>query len=122
MMAEDKDALICDLAEVYRIYDYHEVPVKTLGILCSGLGPDTRIGMKLTKRYAPRDTIFLAMISDELNYIAWGLLGGGKSNLKPEPMAPSLYETSEKNNKEVVSYDDGESFDKAREELIKRYS
>lgn len=66
MIGQEKNLIICDLAETYQIYDYHRVPVKMLGALVSGLGPDTRIGMKLSGRKAPMDVVLLAKIYDGL--------------------------------------------------------
>ena len=115
MIAEYRGEFICDLAEVYHIYDYHSIPVETLGMLCSGLGPDSRIGMKQAKRYASRDTILLAMICDELNDIRWGLLSD--ENEKPEHITLSLYEP-EKEESNVITYDSGADFEGARAEIL----
>ena len=37
MMALDREALLCDLAETYGIYDVRALPVSTLAVLASGL-------------------------------------------------------------------------------------
>lgn len=47
MLAADKEALICDLAETYNIYDYRSIPVNLLSTLSVGLRDNARIKMKL---------------------------------------------------------------------------
>ena len=119
MIAEDEDALVCDLAEVYHIYDYHSVPVRLLGTLCSGLGADSRIKMKMSGVKAPSDIIVLSLIADELMDIRWGLFINDK-NEKPDHITPRLYVSDEKDDKGTQSYDSVDSFKKAWERLSKR--
>lgn len=111
MLAFDKKAVICDLAEVYHIYDYHGVPVSLLGTLVSGLGPDSRIGMKLSGRKASTDTIMLAGLYDLLTaYIySWSDKAGKKT---PDPILPRFYDQTEKQEK-THGYSSGEEFKKA---------
>lgn len=47
MLAADRDALICDLAETYRVLDYRALPVELLATLAAGLRPDARIWQKI---------------------------------------------------------------------------
>lgn len=111
MLAFDKKAVICDLAEVYHIYDYHGVPVSLLGTLVSGLGLDSRIGMKLSGRKASMDTIMLANICDIL--VAYIYSWADKSDRnKPEPLVPRFYEQPGEQEK-AHGYSSGEEFKKA---------
>ena len=43
MIAIDEDALICDLAETYQIYDYRRLPVQTVAVFSLGLRDNSRI-------------------------------------------------------------------------------
>lgn len=72
--------------------------------LCSGLGPDSRLGMKLSKRKVPIRDILLAMICDYLS---------GTED-KSERIAPSFYE----NEEETVSFMDGNEFEKERQRIL----
>lgn len=111
MLAFDRNAVICDLAEVYHIYDYHGVPVSLLGTLVSGLGPDSRIGMKLSGRKASMDTIMLVNICDIL--VAYIYSWSDKSNQKrPDPMAPRFFD-QDPIKKKPHGYSSGEEFKKA---------
>lgn len=43
MMNISEDALICDLAETYHIYDMRSLPLRTVATLSAGLREDSRI-------------------------------------------------------------------------------
>lgn len=102
MVALDENALICDFAETYNIYDYKALPVKLAGTLASGLGENSRIKIKARGEKAPRDTILLAVIADRLGLLMHGL-GGGKGKHPPllvdmfieteEPEKPDTFES-----------------------------
>lgn len=67
MLALDRDALICDMAETYRIYDIKDVPAGMLAVLASGLGVNSRIRLKEQGLLAPWDTVLLATLVDMLS-------------------------------------------------------
>lgn len=71
MIALDEDALICDLAETYHIYDYRSLPATQVGIYAAGLREDARIVMKMNKFKVPLDTMLLASIADSLHVNVW---------------------------------------------------
>ena len=47
MLNTDEEALVCDFAETYRIYNYKEIPCKMAAIYAKGLKENARIKMKL---------------------------------------------------------------------------
>ena len=67
MLALDRDAFICDMAETYRIYDIRSVELPYLAILASGLGMDSRIRRKTYGLKASWPTVMLAMLIDGLS-------------------------------------------------------
>ena len=71
MLRADRDALVCDLAETYGIYDHRSLPVSLLATLAAGLRDDSRSKMSLFKRTVPRSEILLAAAVDRLSRIAW---------------------------------------------------
>lgn len=77
MIRLDEDALICDLAETYHIYDYKAMPVSLVATLAAGLREGSRIRILTDARKAPVDTILLAGILDRLSV----LLGGDQAKL-----------------------------------------
>ena len=79
MMALDEDALICDLAETYHIYDYRSLPLKTVATLSAGLRDDSRIKLKAADTSVGLDTVILAAIADNLTMLRAGMSDKNKS-------------------------------------------
>lgn len=71
MLAFDKTALICDLAETYHIYDYRALPVMTLAALASGLRPDSRIKLKMANIKETSSEVLLIQIFDQLQMMRY---------------------------------------------------
>lgn len=71
MLRADRDALICDLAETYGVFDYRSLPATMVATLAAGLGDDSRSKRSLSHRTAPRSEILLAAAVDRLSRIAW---------------------------------------------------
>lgn len=67
MLRTDRDALICDLAETYGIFDYRALPVPLLATLASGLREDSRIKMRLSGQTVTRTEMLLAAAVDGLS-------------------------------------------------------
>ena len=66
MVIADEEALICDFAETYGIYDYRKLPLKTAAILASGLRDNSRIKIKMSGLHAAPDTITMAACSSAM--------------------------------------------------------
>lgn len=64
MIALDEDALICDFAETYHIYDFWSLPVVYVATLASGLRENSRIKQKASGLSVDINTILLAHIAD----------------------------------------------------------
>lgn len=71
MLRTDEDALLCDFAETYHIYDLGSLPVKTVAALAFGLRDDSRIKMIMAGLKVPVNQMLLAHIADSANYIKW---------------------------------------------------
>lgn len=69
MINLDEDALICDLAETYQIYDYRSLPVKLVATLSAGLRENSRIKLKAVDSEVSLDTFILAAIADNLTLL-----------------------------------------------------
>ena len=48
MIQTDEDALICDLAETYGIFDYRQLPADQVAVFAFGLRDDSRIKLAMT--------------------------------------------------------------------------
>lgn len=71
MLSFDRDALICDLAETYHVYDYRALPVMTLAALASGLRPDSRIKLKMANIKETSSEVLLIQIFDLLQMMRY---------------------------------------------------
>lgn len=117
MIRTDEDALICDLAETYNIYDYKRLPLKTVAALSVGLRDNSRIKMRLSGATIPTDTMLLAAIVDRLSLLVWmNTKDAEKGRNRPKSILDSLTEKDSK----VSSYASGEDFMKQREKLLER--
>lgn len=118
MISADEDALICDLAETYQIYDYKQLPMSLVAVFSCGLKEDSRIKMKLGNQKAPLDILLLAGISDTLSLLWWTKTKDGeKGKNKPPSIVASFSETQEKEKAEVV-FKTGEDFERMRSNLL----
>ena len=71
MLAYDRDALICDLAETYHILDYRSIPVGLLSTLAAGLRDDSRIKIKMSGLKISLDTWMRARMVDALSLLVY---------------------------------------------------
>ena len=122
MIAADKEALLCDLWQVYGIREPREVPARKLGMLCGGLGPDSRIRMALSGIRYPVDTLLLAHTVDSLRTLIWfQTKDGHKGRNPPKKLIDVLTGRSEeKKDSDIRSFSSGEAFEEARRKLLER--
>lgn len=119
MIALDENALICDFAETYHIYDYRKLPVKMAAIFASGLKKDSRIYMKKNDMQYTTDTMLLASMADSMAFLAWSKTEAAKENTgRPKSILQQMLKKEEKQN-DVMIFANGEEFKKARKELLK---
>lgn len=120
MINVDEEALICDLAETYQIYDYKQLPLTTVAVFSCGLRSDSRIKMRLSGQEVSPETLLLAGISDKLSYLLWlKTKDGQKGRNKPDSILESLTKTKDisKKKNEIV-FDSGKEFEREREKLL----
>lgn len=118
MIKTDENALICDLAETYQIYDYKQLPPSTVAIFCIGLRDDSRIKMKLSGSRVAPETMLLAGILDRLSILVWQKTeDGSKGRNKPKSILDIL--TDKNKESEVSAFTSGKEFEEERNRLIK---
>ena len=116
MLSMDKNAVICDLAETYNIYDYKRVPGRLLGILVAGLGENTRIGKRINGVRGTVSEVLLAQILDGIRFLCWAKTEDGqKGKHRPKSVASEFFVSEDKEKTKAVSIDD---FEKIREKII----
>lgn len=121
MIAVDENALKCDLAETYGIYDYESLPVKTVATLSAGLRDNTRIQEKMRGAKMPGDASFLlAMIMDRVTDILV-FLGAYEEGKRPASALDMLLgELPKKEEKKgIQTFDSPDSFDEARRRYMR---
>lgn len=118
MLKTDEDALICDFAETYHIYDYRELPLLTVATLAAGLRDDSRIKMKISGlQYSPQ-MIMNAMAVDRLSLLVYAnTTDARKGNNPPKMICEELFK---KDSEKVKAYHSGTDFSKAYKELCER--
>ena len=119
MISEDEDALICDLAETYQIYDYRQLPPTKVAVFSLGLRNDSRIKMKLSGQTVPFDIMLLAAIADRLSTLVWFQTADGQKGRNRPTMLTNLLLKKEQEN-DVEAFYSGEEFEKERQRLIGR--
>jgi len=72
MINIDEDALICDLAETYQIFDYRSLPLSLVATLSAGLREDSRIYLRASGASAKLDTLLLALVADRVEAFRYG--------------------------------------------------
>ena len=120
MIKVDEDALICDLAETYQIYDYRQLPLKMVAVFSYGLKEDSRIKMKLSGQTVPSETLLLASMVDKLNILVWFKTKDGQKGKNEPPSIVSVLTGKDKtdNNKDVVVFNSGEDFVNRRKTIL----
>lgn len=115
LLVTDKNAVICDLAEVYHIYDYRRVPGRLLGILVAGLGPNTRIGKKVNGVRGTVADVLLAQILDGVRFLCWAQTEDGrKGRHRPPSIASDFFVSEDTKKTKAVTIDE---FNKIRQKV-----
>jgi hypothetical protein len=119
MIKADEDALICDLAETYHIYDYRQLPLNTIAVFSVGLRNNSRIKMKMNNQPVELDLLLLAGISDKLSTAMWWQTKDGQKGVnRPDSLVDVITNTQTK-EKNVIAFSSGEDFINRRNELLK---
>lgn len=122
MISTDEDALICDLAETYHIYDYRSLPLKMVATFSVGLRDNSRIKMAIADVKYPLDTMLLAAVLDGINLRNWLMSNKAQEGVgKPQSMVNKLLgivETEDGQDEETVAFDSAEAFEEMRRKIL----
>lgn len=120
MIAKDEDALICDMAQFYHIYQMRELPVKTLAVLAFGLPPESRIKIALSEVDVSPQMLLMAMMADRLALLAWlQSSDGARGRHRPPSIVEAIKNArAEKTKSDVLSFNSGEAFLAAQKRII----
>ena len=118
MIATDKNALICDLAETYTIYDMYMYSAFFIATLSVGLRADSRIMLKLSGMKISTEMMLLVGILDNLNILVWSKTKDAeKGRNKPKSLFAELSKSADDDNTTFLGI---EEFEKARKEILER--
>lgn len=119
MIAVDEDALMCDLAQTYQIYDYRQLSPKMVAAFSVGLEDKSRIKMKLSGLKVPMDTLLLAQITDAINTLVWMNSKDCRNNSKrPKSLVEAILKPE--NDDKPKSFASGADFERYRRELLRK--
>lgn len=121
MISIDEDALICDLAETYQIYDYKQLPLNQVAVFAYGLRDDSRIKQMMSNQIVPLETTLLASIVDRLSLSLWLQTKDGQKGVnRPKSIVDQLtkQDKEERDEREYLVFESGEDFENYRRLLL----
>lgn len=115
MIVLDEDALICDFAETYHVFDYKSLSVDMAATLAKGLRNNSRIKMKAMGLEVDSSTLLLARIADNTAYNLYAKTKDAKyGRNRPKSMVEAL---TKKESDKLKGFDSGADFLRKWEEL-----
>lgn len=121
MINLDEDALVCDLAETYQIYDYKQLPLNQVAVFAYGLRDDSRIKQIMSDQIVPLETTLLASIVDRLSLSLWLQTKDGQKGVnRPTSIAEMLTKNhkEEREERDYLVFESGEDFENYRKALL----
>lgn len=121
MISLDEDALVCDLAETYHIYDYKQLPLNQVAVFAYGLRDDSRIKQIMSDQIVPLEITLLASIVDRLSLSLWLQTKDGQKGVnRPTSIAEMLTKKNkeESDERDYLVFESGEDFENYRKSLL----
>lgn len=121
MINLDEDALVCDLAETYQIYDYKQLPLNQVAVFAYGLRDDSRIKQMISDQIVPLEITLLANIVDRLSISLWLQTKDGQKGVnRPTSIAELLTKNhkEERDERDYLVFESGEDFENYRKALL----
>ena len=108
MIDVDEDALFCDFAETYHIFDFRALPPITAARLASGLRDNSRIKLKMSGNEIPIETSLMMAMVDCLNILIWQNTKDAQKGInRPKSILSQL---TDKKENQIVGYRTPEEF------------
>lgn len=111
MIATDRDALICDLAETYGIFDIEALPATLLATLAVGLRENSRIKMRLSGEKIPRGELMLAAAVDRLSLLTWFMSEDGQNGANRPASIVDILLGETQQSSDLETFDSGAAFE-----------
>lgn len=121
MIERGEDALICDMAETYHIYEMRSFRASYIATLAAGLREDSRIMMLFSGNKIRPSLLLQAASLDKLALLWWAETKDGQKNRnRPESVVESLTKENKQPEEPAIVFESAEEFNRAREEMLKR--
>lgn len=119
MIDLDEDALICDLAETYQVYDYKQLPLSTVAVFAYGLKDDSRIKQLLSDQIAPVERLLLASMVDRLSMLLWIQSKDGQKGVnRPTSLTDFFIKKEKEDTREFMTFESPEDYEAYRKQLF----
>ena len=121
MLATDRTALACDLAETYHVMDMTALPVPQLATLAAGLRGESRIRMAMAGENVTTQETLLAAAVDRLSSLAWMQTKDGAHGRKRPPSVVAALSGKDKpkqTNTRPVAFATPADFERARARIL----
>ena len=117
MLETDRDALICDFAETYHVFDYRNLPLQTAAALAVGLKENSRIKMHMEGASVDPLIMLLASIIDRLGLLVWmNTKDAVHGRNRPASLVNALTDKKER----ATAFSSGKDFERARKQIISK--
>lgn len=113
MLDLDEDAVLCDFAETYHIYDIYQYPCEYAATLAAGLRDDSRIRQKQKGLRISPELFALGICADSLRTLIWFKTKDGQKHRNRPPSileALSGEKQSKKKVNDIRAFESGEAF------------
>lgn len=119
MLNLDEDALLCDLAETYHIYDIKSLSPERAAAFACGLRENSRILRRLSGQKYTLEEVLRVLIYDKLSWLAWTKTkDAAKGRNCPEPLAAKLFRQENESENDIKSFENSEDFEKAKAKIL----
>lgn len=112
--------MICDLAETYHILNYKELSPYLVAVLVFGLNDNSRIKKRYSNSKISVDQILMAMVVDDLNFLAWTKTRDAKhGKYKQKSILKTLQGEYEKPKEDLISFKTVEEYEEYMKQFIR---
>ena len=104
--------MICDLAQIYHVFDWRELPPDMVATLVIGLPRNSRVKRKLSGMDLDLNEMLLAMLVDGINILIWQNTRDGQKNRNhPKSIYKVLMGLDKKVTDELMVFDTIEAYE-----------
>lgn len=122
MVMTDEDALICDMAETYGVFDFYSLPAPLAATLAVGLRDDSRIKIKLSGMKIDQTLYLIAALFDKVNWLCWTKTEDAQRGVNmPKRIIERLTEADrpqDETDDDYLVFDSPEAFEAERQRLL----